>query len=189
MRQAGLFVVGGTRSGKSALALKWAQSQGTHRLFLATLRITDQEMAARVARHRTERGTCWQLCEEPLALEEALSRSFAQSGVPDVLLMDCLSSWLANLMEAGLSATEILSRVRALGDFLQNAPCAVALVSLETGLGIVPVTSLGRLYRDLLGESNQILARLFPTVLFVSCGLPLVLKGVLPSELCLGSTD
>ncbi|MBO4335460.1 MAG: bifunctional adenosylcobinamide kinase/adenosylcobinamide-phosphate guanylyltransferase [Desulfovibrio sp.] len=183
MRQASLFLVGGTRSGKSALALRWAEGQGQNRLFVATLRVCDDEMAARVARHRAERGAGWDICEEPLALENALSRRLHASSRPDVLVIDCVSSWIANLLETGLSSADIRARVHSLGAFLRDAPCAVALVSLETGLGIVPVSALGRLYRDVLGESNQILARSLATVLFVSCGLPLVLKGSLPPEL------
>ena len=112
MRQASLFLVGGTRSGKSALALRWAERQGQNRLFVATLRVRDEEMAARVARHRAERGAGWDVCEEGLALEEALSRHW-QAKRPDVLLIDCLSSWIANLLEAGLGSAEITARVRA----------------------------------------------------------------------------
>ena len=186
--QPSLFVVGGTRSGKSALALRWAKAQGERRLFVATLRVCDEEMAKRVARHRAERGSDWEVCEEPLTLEEALKARLDQ-GTPDVLLLDCLSSWIVNLLAAELAASEILQRVRSLGAFLCTAPCAVALVSLETGLGIVPVSALGRLYRDILGESNQILAKCFTNVLFVACGLPLVLKGHLPAELMGQSTE
>ncbi len=154
-----VLFVGGTRSGKSALAQRWAEAQASRRLFLATCRVEDGdvEMAARVARHQAGRGVGWFCVEEALdplaALKGFLAATADQNGhAVDVALLDCVSLWIANLLAAGL-------------------------------LGIVPATPLGRAYRDALGLANQTLAGVCTHVVFVSCGLPLALKGPLPEGL------
>ncbi len=104
-----------------------------------------------------------------------------------VALLDCISLWIANLLAAGLTPEAVQARVAALAAGLAGAVGGrvrpVALVSAETGLGIVPSTPLGRLYRDVLGLANQTLAGVCNHVVFVSCGLPLALKGPLPEGL------
>lgn len=146
-------------------------------------------MAARVARHQAARGPGWQCVEEPLDPLGALGgfpagSAFSGAGV---VLLDCVSLWIANLLAAGLTPEAVQGRVAALADGLtENGDRArpVALVSTETGLGIVPSTLLGRMYRDVLGLANQTLARACSHVIFVSCGLPLALKGPLPEDIC-----
>ena len=185
-----IFFVGGTRSGKSASALCWAESVCTQRLFVATCTVRDDEMKKRVARHRRERGASWEVLEEPVLLEETLQRVFTSlrdaDNAPGVVLIDCLSAWISNLFEKGLLEEQIVGRVSAVCRLLQHAPVPVGLVSLETGLGIVPVSPLGRAYRDVLGTSNQMIAAACSTVLFISCGLPILLKGALPRVLAPG---
>lgn len=189
MSRPALLFVGGTRSGKSGLAQRWAEAQACRRLFLATCRAEDAEMAERVARHQAQRGAGWQCLEEPLDPLAALKVFFDQRAarpepLPGVLLLDCVSLWLANLLAAGLAPDAALERVAALAAWLETPGLPTAMVSAETGLGIVPGTALGRLYRDLLGSANQMLARSCAHVIFVSCGLPLALKGPLPEEIC-----
>ena len=202
MGRAVLFV-GGTRSGKSGMAQRWAEAQAPQRLYLATGRADDEEMAARIARHKAERGSGWLCREEPLDPAAVLAHAAsihagtqqgdypAPSGggsagavVPGVVLFDCVSLWVANLMAADMTEQAILDRVNTLAACIEAYPLPLALVSVEAGLGMVAMSSLGRRFQDTLGLANQALARVCDTVLFVSCGLPLVLKGRLPEEIC-----
>ena len=191
MGKAVLFV-GGTRSGKSGMAQHWAEAQAAQRLYLATGRADDEEMAVRIARHKAERGSGWLCREEPLDPAGALTdiaRDLQPGGgngaaAPGVVLFDCVSLWVANLMAVDMTEKDILDRVDALAAQITGYPLPLALVSVEAGLGMVAMSSLGRRFQDTLGLANQALARVCDTVLFVSCGLPLVLKGHLPEEIC-----
>lgn len=107
-----------------------------------------------------------------------------ETAVPGVILLDCISLWIANLLARDQDEKAILRRVSALGERLAAPPLPVAVVSAETGLGLVPMSPLGRAFNDVLGLANQELARVCRHVVFVSCGLPLALKGALPEELC-----
>ena len=186
-----ILLVGGTRSGKSGIAQRWAEAQAPQRLYLATGRADDEEMAARIARHKAERGSGWLCREEPLDPATALAGAAAAAqaggagtGAAGVVLFDCVSLWVANLMASDLTEKDILERVDALAAVIAAYPLPLALVSAEAGLGMVAMSSLGRRFQDTLGLANQALARECDTVLFVSCGLPLVLKGQLPEEIC-----
>ena len=185
---AAVLFVGGTRSGKSGLAQRWAEAQAPQRLYLATGRADDEEMAARIARHKQERGQGWRCLEEPLdpagALASLMPAAQPDGKGPGVVLFDCVSLWVANLMAADMTERDILDRVEALAASIAAYPLPLALVSVEAGLGMVAMSSLGRRFQDTLGLANQALARVCGTVLFVSCGLPLVLKGQLPEEIC-----
>lgn len=107
-----------------------------------------------------------------------------KTAVPGVILLDCISLWIANLLARDQDEGAILRKVSALGERLAAPPLPVAVVSAETGLGLVPMSPLGRAFNDVLGLANQELARVCHHVVFVSCGLPLALKGALPEELC-----
>lgn len=107
-----------------------------------------------------------------------------ESAAPGVILLDCISLWIANLLARDQDEETILRNVSALGERLAAPPLPVAVVSAETGLGLVPMSPLGRAFNDVLGLANQELARVCHHVVFVSCGLPLALKGALPEELC-----
>ena len=184
--------VGGVRSGKSALAQKWAEAQGQRRLYLATCKVADAEMAERVRLHQAARGPEWSCLEEPLNMVSALDSLWAKKSSPgagygpDVILLDCVSIWLANLLEAGLDDAAVLDRVDALTASLGRRTLPVAVVTAETGLGLVPPSALGRRFLDLLGLTNQRLALAADPVIFVSCGLALALRGNLPPELLPG---
>jgi len=145
-------------------------------------------MAARIALHKQERGQGWRCLEEPLdpagALASLMSAVQPDSNGPGVVLFDCVSLWVANLMAADMTEKDILDRVDALAASIAAYPLPLALVSVEAGLGMVAMSSLGRRFQDTLGLANQALARACGTVLFVSCGLPLVLKGQLPEGIC-----
>ncbi|SDF06607.1 bifunctional adenosylcobinamide kinase/adenosylcobinamide-phosphate guanylyltransferase [Desulfovibrio legallii] len=196
MRPQALFFVGGVRSGKSGLAQRWVEGRARRRLYLATCRAEDAEMAARVARHQAQRGPGWRCLEACLDPVGALRAQFPQgpagragSGGPDgerpqAALLDCVSLWLANLMAQDLDETAILAKVDALAAVVAAPPCPLAVVSAEVGLGLTPLSSVGRRFCDLLGLANQRLAAACGTVLLVHCGLPLALKGRVPEELC-----
>ncbi len=163
--------MGGARSGKSALAQQRALESGLNVIYLATAQANDEEMVARIARHRAERPAEWGLVEEPLALADALK---AHAAPHHCLLVDCLTLWLSNLLIAG---EEQLDReTRRLLDTLPSLPGSVVLVSNEVGQGIVPTNPLARRFRDEAGRLHQAVASCCDRVTFVIAGLPLILK-------------
>lgn len=164
------LVLGGARSGKSRYAEALVRDAGGG-IYLATAQALDDEMAARIARHRAERGEGWTTIEEPLELGAALERS-ARIGRP--VLVDCLTLWLSNLMGAGRAAKQETARLIAV---LKTLPVPVVLVSNEVGLGIVPDNALARAFRDEAGRLNQTVAAAAGRVVLLAAGLPLVLKG------------
>jgi adenosylcobinamide kinase/adenosylcobinamide-phosphate guanylyltransferase len=169
------LILGGARSGKSALAERLADESGREVVYLATAQARDGEMAARIAHHRARRPAAWQCVEEPVHLADAL-RGHARED--RVLLIDCLTLWLSNLL--GDADAACFERERtALLDTLPALPGAVLMVSNEVGLGIVPLGELTRRFVDEAGRLHQSLAAISERVLFVAAGLPMVLKGTL----------
>jgi len=164
------LVLGGARSGKSRFAESLACASGLTRIYLATATAGDDEMRDRIAHHRAQRGNGWRTVEEPLALTETLER---EAAVDQVVLVDCLTLWLSNLMFEG---RDIAYETQRLADWLRTTPHAVILVSNEVGLGLVPETPLGRDFRDAQGRLNQAVAAAIPNVAFIAAGLPLWLK-------------
>jgi adenosylcobinamide kinase/adenosylcobinamide-phosphate guanylyltransferase len=164
------LVLGGARSGKSAFAEALVRADGRARVYVATGTAGDREMAERIAAHRGRRGADWRTIEEPLRLTEVIAREANQQ---TVLLVDCLTLWLSNLMFAERAfEDETGSLIRA----LEQAAGPVVLVSNEVGLGLVPDTPLGRRFRDAQGRLNQAVAAVAPRVVFVAAGLALDLK-------------
>ena len=165
------LILGGARSGKSRHAEAMVTQTPGPWHYLATGQGLDDEMAARISRHRTDRATGWITTEEPLALADALGR-IATGPAP--VLVDCLTLWLSNLMLDGKDPeAETDSLLRALADL--KAP--IVLVANEVGLGIVPDNALARAFRDAAGRLNPRIAARADRVVFVAAGLPLVLKG------------
>lgn len=164
------LILGGARSGKSRHAQGLAEESGGELVFLATAEGLDAEMSARIARHRQERGARWRTVECPLDLADAI-RHEARPGA--VLLIDCLTLWVSNLMMAERDPDA------AAGDLIAAlgvAPCPVILVSNEVGLGIVPDNALARRFRDAAGLLNQRLAAAADAVFLMAAGLALRLK-------------
>jgi adenosylcobinamide kinase/adenosylcobinamide-phosphate guanylyltransferase len=174
------LVLGGVRSGKSRYAQQLAE-QSSRVVFVATAKVSDSnsnsddEMHAKIERHREERPKDWLTVEEPLELAKVLA---AHELGCDVIVVDCLTIFAANLLEAeGEDGGAIERRIVALCGALQTVQCTVVLVSNEVGSGVVPAYPLGRRYRDLLGEINQRVARVSDDVVLMVAGLPLALKG------------
>lgn len=168
------LVLGGARSGKSRYAQQLAE-QSQRVVFVATAKASDDEMHAKIERHKEDRPTDWLTIEEPLELPKVLAEHAANC---DVMVVDCLTIFVANLMEAaGGDGTVIDSKIEALCETLRIVQCTVVLVSNEVGSGIHPMSPLGRAYQNLLGEVNQKIARTADDVILMVAGLPLALKG------------
>ncbi len=169
-----IFIVGGARSGKSALALRMADGCGSRKVYLATAQALDEEMRRRIARHRKERPGAWRTVEEPFNVPATLR---ALSGRCDAVVIDCLTLWLANMLgEEGTSEEAVLEGVRSMLEASREAGCTVVVVSNEVGGGIVPENALARLYRDVMGSANQMVAEAAEEVFQVVAGIPIRLK-------------
>ena len=165
-----ILIGGGARSGKSRFAVARAQALGARRLFVATAERSDDEMRDRIARHRADRADAgFDTVEEPRALAEAI----AADSDHDVVLVDCLTLWLSNLMHAGSDLDEATDELLGV---LDGYAAPVVFVSNEVGLGLVPETPLGRAFRDAQGRLNMRLAERADRVILMAAGLPLVMK-------------
>jgi adenosylcobinamide kinase/adenosylcobinamide-phosphate guanylyltransferase len=166
------LVLGGARSGKSRYAESLIEAAAAGGLYLATAEARDQEMRERIGRHRARRGRRWATMEEPLEIGPLMARE-ARPSRP--ILVDCLTLWLANLLEAG---REVEPACAALAETVAALDGPVVLVANEVGLGIVPENALARAFRDHAGRLNQAMAARADRVVFVAAGLPLLLKDV-----------
>jgi adenosylcobinamide kinase/adenosylcobinamide-phosphate guanylyltransferase len=169
------LILGGARSGKSALAEKLARDGGREVVYVATAEAGDDEMRTRISHHRARRPPEWSCVEEPLALAAALE---IHARADRTILVDCLTLWLSNVLHAGDARFE--SERAALLDALPKLPGEILLVSNEVGLGVVPMGELSRRFVDEAGRLNQSIAAVAERVLFVAAGLPVALKGGMP---------
>lgn len=169
------LILGGIRSGKSRLAETEARSAGpaTPVTYLATAEALDEEMQARIDAHRARRPDDWGLVEEPIALGRVL-RDKAGESVPPVVLVDCMSLWLSNLLHAG--DTVFHSEWTDFLDALADYPGRVVIVSNEVGLGTIGMDALTRRYVDEMGRLNQAIAAVSERVILSVAGQALTLK-------------
>jgi adenosylcobinamide kinase/adenosylcobinamide-phosphate guanylyltransferase len=179
------FFIGGARSGKSSYAeqqalalleLRVADGKPAQLHYIATAIAFDEEMRQRIKHHQSRRGVEWINHEVPLSLVQTL----AQFQVQDIVLIDCLTLWLNNVIyNDGQTATAeaINQQVDALVDALSACPATILCVSNEVGLGIVPMGEISRLYVDHAGWMNQAVAAQAEQVTFMAAGLPMQLKG------------
>jgi adenosylcobinamide kinase/adenosylcobinamide-phosphate guanylyltransferase len=149
-----VLLLGGARSGKSALAVEMARRSGAPVTFVATAEAGDEEMAERIARHRAERPAGWTTAEAPVAVLDAVRAAPAGR----VVVVDCLTLWVANLLGRGAGAGEIRAAAGELAGALAERSGGAVVVSNEVGLGIVPASALARDYRDALGSVNATFA-------------------------------
>jgi adenosylcobinamide kinase/adenosylcobinamide-phosphate guanylyltransferase len=169
------LLIGGARSGKSALALRWSNERASNVCTLVTGTESDPEMAARIAAHRRERPAHWRVREEPIHIGRALREEKA-----GLVLVDCLTLWIANcLWPAGAEGADLSAWRCERDDFidaLKTHSTDVIIVTNEVGTGIVPGNSAARLFRDEQGWLNQTVAAVCDEVFFVTAGLSLCLK-------------
>jgi len=173
------LILGGARSGKSRLAEQIAQSSSLPVIYLATAQALDQEMQDRIYHHQQRRPASWTLVEECLYLAERLQELDREH---QVILIDCLTLWMTNLLCAEDDHLQ-LQECEKLLTVLPNLRSQVILVSNETGLGVVPLGEISRRFVDESGRLHQRLAQLADCVIFCVAGLPMVLKG---ERLCNG---
>ena len=199
------LLIGGARSGKSALALRWSNERSSAVCTLVTGTVSDPEMAARIAAHRRERPAHWRVREEPIYLGRALreesatvmqsptaslsapaslSRAASPSIAPSasLLLIDCLTLWISNCLwppSLGFDGNDYATWHRERDDFLdalRSCSSDVIIVTNEVGTGIVPNNASSRIFRDEQGWLNQAVAAICDEVFFVTAGLPMCLK-------------
>ena len=173
------FVLGGARSGKSQLAetlAKLAIQDDRPPYYVATAQAFDTEMEARITRHVADRGPNWMTIEAPLDLVAEISAR--KDG--DVVLIDCLTLWLSNML---LADRDLEAECAALLSAMETCDAHLVCVSNEVGMGLVPENFLGRRFRDAQGLLNREVAARAELAVFVVAGLPLVLKGALPEDL------
>jgi adenosylcobinamide kinase / adenosylcobinamide-phosphate guanylyltransferase len=174
-----LLVTGGCRSGKSAYAQQMAETLPPARLYLATSPVTDEEMQRRVQEHQAaRRGRNWHTVEEQVDLVSVFRRNTEHN----VLLVDCVTLWVNNLMyhadrqEQRITEADIAEQCGHMLDAARSLRGTVIFVTNEVGMGVVPDNAQARQYRDLVGRANQIIAAAAERVTFMSCGIPLLLK-------------
>ncbi len=177
-----ILVLGGARSGKSSFAERLA-GVASRVLYAATAEALDDDMERRIAKHRQQRPAAWTTLEEPVELDSALATALAGF---DVCLLDCLTLWVSNLllkMEDGPDSEQrIISAAERLLEVYEQSEATWIMVSNEVGLGVVPPSRLGAVYRDALGRVNQLVAARADRVYFMVAGLALEVKslGALP---------
>ena len=166
------LVLGGARSGKSRYAQELAS--GFERVtFIATARAGDTEMRKKIDQHRRDRPSNWKTVEAQRNLERVID---SESRFANVLLLDCLTFYAFNLMTAKHGARAHKKHIQELGHAIQAARSSVIAVSNEVGSGIVPEYRSGRVYRELLGQMNQAIAKIADNVVLMVAGIPVTIK-------------
>jgi adenosylcobinamide kinase/adenosylcobinamide-phosphate guanylyltransferase len=174
------LILGGARSGKSSYALKLAEETGRPVTFLATAQALDEEMSARIRKHRTERPAHWDTLEVSSGIASCIGQIRSE-----VVILDCITLLVTNLMmqyvkedlvdeEPYMHAVQ--KEINELTVALREQNRDWLIISNEVGLGLVPPYQMGRVYRDALGWANQQLARTADKVIFMVSGIPMVIK-------------
>ena len=169
-----IFITGGCRSGKSRFALNYTNQHFSKKIYLATCEALDEEMAQRIEHHKKMRGPEWHTIEEPV---ETVDKIRQYGDKVEVILLDCITLWLSNILMKWDSDSRIMDEVDRLVNMIKQSPTSFIIVSNEVGMGIVPTEPLGRRFRDLSGMANQRIAEVADTVIYMVSGIPLFLKG------------
>jgi adenosylcobinamide kinase/adenosylcobinamide-phosphate guanylyltransferase len=181
------LITGGARSGKSAFAERYAEHLAATGIYIATAQPFDGEMSQRIAHHQQRRGMNsfrWHTIEEPLQLAERMMElaSSAEHDPNTVVLVDCLTLWLTNVIlqreHDADTERQCEAEVEKLVSVLSTWRGRVLLVTNEVGQGIVPPTPLGRLFRDISGRMNQRMASISDQVFLVTSGIPVEIKSL-----------
>jgi adenosylcobinamide kinase / adenosylcobinamide-phosphate guanylyltransferase len=165
-------LLGGARSGKSSLAVEIGRRHDGPVVFIATAPPIDADMEERIEHHRSERPASWITVEEPIELHDALEATDHDA----LVIVDCLTLWVSNLMYAGRSDADVSERASAVSGMAAGRRSPVVVISNEVGLGVHPETPLGRRYRDLLGRVNQIWTAAADTSLLLVAGRAIALS-------------
>ncbi len=183
------LVIGGARSGKSAWADQRAQQSGRQVLYVATATAGDDEMAERIAAHRSQRPSHWRTIEEPTGLLHAIQ---ANATPGDAVVVDCLTLWVSNVLLKGIGPerdanmmlptvwtaieASVVNEAQVLLSDARDRDLTLILVSNEVGMGVVPATSVGRHYRDILGRVNQVVGSTADALILMVAGLAVDLR-------------
>ena len=170
--QGSALILGGARSGKSKFAESVTRNSGRQKIYLATAEVLDDEMSRRVDHHQKQRGSDWELIEEPLDIAGLIAKN---AGSDSCILVDCLTLWLTNLMMADKNIEAAIEELVATLVQL-SSDSSVVLVSNEVGQGIVPIDKMAREFRDHAGRLHQEIAVVVQNVWFITAGLPQKLK-------------
>lgn len=179
MAQRLTLILGGARSGKSDFARTLALKRGGEGvLFIATAEARDEEMRARIEKHRAERPAQWKVIETPRAIAQVGAHGRAPLPAARVVLLDCVTLWVSNvlLMDERDAEQTMMHELEELLAWYHAAEVELIVVSNEVGMGIVPENELGRAFRDLLGMANQKLATAADEVFWLVAGLPIKVK-------------
>ena len=168
------FIIGGARSGKSRHAQELARGCGAGIVFIATGEAKDEEMERRIRIHRDERPQQWATVEEPRDLAAAVRGVTAGTSF---VIIDCLTLWVSNLVCSGAAREAVEDAIRGVVRELKAIQARSIVISNEVGMGIVPENRLARMFRDLSGEANELLASVADEIHVVFAGIPLKLKG------------
>ena len=172
-----IFILGGARSGKSRYAQELAGKLSDKVLFVATGEALDEEMQARISHHKKDRPESWRTLESPTNIGRQIEQRI---GDAEVVLIDCLTLLVSNLLgnEPDYSKAEkqVMAEINELIACIDKLDASFIIVSNEVGMGLVPETSLGRIYRDILGKANQLIAQHASEVYFMAAGIPVKIK-------------
>jgi adenosylcobinamide kinase/adenosylcobinamide-phosphate guanylyltransferase len=171
-----ILILGGARSGKSSFAVAQAKKLSSGRsdvIYVATASSLDEEMKRRIKMHRRRRPTSWRIIEEQVDISKILAKLVKTS----VVIVDCLTLLISNLLLSGERETVILKKMKKLFTTLKKRNLTTLIVSNEVGMGIVPENRLARSFRDIAGQINQMLANLADEVYLLEAGIPIKIKG------------
>ena len=178
------LITGGARSGKSRFAQELVLKSGKAVLFVATAQAGDEEMRQRIEAHKGSRPAGWRTLEATTGIGQRIVREIGDAGI---VVIDCITLLVSNILaqlgdpageriDAGLAEREVIREIEALTECISHTDASFIIVTNEVGLGIVPADSLSRLYRDLLGKTNQRLAEKVDEVYLLVAGLTLRIK-------------
>jgi adenosylcobinamide kinase/adenosylcobinamide-phosphate guanylyltransferase len=179
-----ILIIGGARSGKSRYAQELALKSGGAVLFVATAEAGDEEMRQRIEEHRKARPSTWETLEATTHVSRHITRNIGQS---QTVVIDCITLLINNIfqqhgqqndeeIEASLIEREVMAEIGELVNCIDQSDASFILVTNEVGLGLVPANKLSRLYRDLLGKANQMLAQHADEVYLMVAGTPMAIK-------------
>ena len=169
-----ILITGGCRSGKSTFGISLAERDYARKVFLATAEALDAEMQERIKKHKGKRGSGWQTVEEPIEIAKVFKEHSQEA---DVILLDCITLWISNLMMKNWDTRKIFSYVDAMLKSTKSISPEVILITNEVGWGIVPANKLARDFRDIAGTVNQRIAGAAESVVLLVSGIPVCIKG------------